>query len=230
VRAEFADELLGSLVDDGRALVLQRPLAYVDADAAHALFARVCERLASGEREAPWSAGVTALPLSRALALPEPQLARVLAAFVEDGRIAYRSGYYATPGYAPKLTAEQSAFFERLFVRDPAAPTAPFSLAAARTALGASKIAGAAVAFETLLASGALVRIDDAVYRGEQIAEIRARLEAALRKDKQITVSAFRELAGTSRKFAVPLIEWFDAAGITMRAGDVRVLRRTRDQ
>jgi selenocysteine-specific elongation factor len=69
--------------------------------------------------------------------------------------------------------------------------------------------------------------VGDAVYRGEQIADIRARLEAALRRDKQIAVSEFRELAGTSRKFAVPLLEWFDAAGVTMRSGDVRVLRRT---
>jgi selenocysteine-specific elongation factor len=73
------------------------------------------------------------------------------------------------------------------------------------------------------------VRVGDAVYRGDQIACIRVRLEAALRKDKQIAVSAFRELVGTSRKFAVPLLEWFDAAGVTMRSGDVRLLRKKPD-
>ncbi|HEY2803638.1 MAG TPA: SelB C-terminal domain-containing protein, partial [Actinomycetota bacterium] len=40
-----------------------------------------------------------------------------------------------------------------------------------------------------------------------------------------ITVSAFRERLGTSRKFALPLLEHFDARGITLRRGDVRVLR-----
>ena len=35
----------------------------------------------------------------------------------------------------------------------------------------------------------------------------------------------FRDLIGTSRKYAVPLLEWFDAAGITIRNGDVRTLR-----
>ena len=71
------------------------------------------------------------------------------------------------------------------------------------------------------------MRVGDAVYRGDQIAGIRSRLEAALRKENQIAVSAFRELLGTSRKFAVPLLEYFDSAGVTMRSGDVRVLRRS---
>lgn len=40
-----------------------------------------------------------------------------------------------------------------------------------------------------------------------------------------ITVSAFRERLGTSRKFALPLLEYLDRQGITRRRGDVRVLR-----
>jgi selenocysteine-specific elongation factor len=40
-------------------------------------------------------------------------------------------------------------------------------------------------------------------------------------------MAEFRDLIGTSRKYAVPLLEWFDAAGITLRNGDVRVLRQT---
>jgi selenocysteine-specific elongation factor len=43
-----------------------------------------------------------------------------------------------------------------------------------------------------------------------------------------ITVSAFREALGTSRKYAVPLLEWFDARGVTRREGDVRVPRSGR--
>jgi hypothetical protein len=38
-------------------------------------------------------------------------------------------------------------------------------------------------------------------------------------------MARFRDLIGTSRKYAVPLLEWFDAVGITIRSGDVRTLR-----
>jgi selenocysteine-specific elongation factor len=40
-----------------------------------------------------------------------------------------------------------------------------------------------------------------------------------------ITVSAFRQALGTSRKYAVPLMEWFDQKGLTRRQGDVRFAR-----
>jgi len=42
---------------------------------------------------------------------------------------------------------------------------------------------------------------------------------------ESITVSAFRERIGTSRKYALPLLEYFDREGLTLRRGDVRVLR-----
>ena len=40
-----------------------------------------------------------------------------------------------------------------------------------------------------------------------------------------ITVSAFREALGTSRKFALPLLEHFDRTGVTRRDGDLRFPR-----
>jgi selenocysteine-specific elongation factor len=40
-----------------------------------------------------------------------------------------------------------------------------------------------------------------------------------------LTVSAFRAALGTSRKFALPLLEWFDHRGITRREGDLRFPR-----
>jgi selenocysteine-specific elongation factor len=44
-------------------------------------------------------------------------------------------------------------------------------------------------------------------------------------RDTGITVSAFREAIGTSRKYAVPLLGWFDQRGVTRREGDLRFPR-----
>jgi selenocysteine-specific elongation factor len=53
-----------------------------------------------------------------------------------------------------------------------------------------------------------------------------AREEGAARAAGEgITVSAFRELLGTSRKYAVPLLEWLDRRGVTRREGDLRFPR-----
>ena len=91
--------------------------------------------------------------------------------------------------------------------------------------LRTAKIAGISQAFDTLVAGGAVVKVGECVYRGTQIARIRQSLETALRAEGQVTASRFRDLVGTSRKFAVPLLEWFDATGVTVRSGDVRMLR-----
>ncbi len=40
-----------------------------------------------------------------------------------------------------------------------------------------------------------------------------------------ITVSALRERLGTSRKYAVPLLEHLDERRLTRRVGDVRIAR-----
>ncbi|HLN64244.1 MAG TPA: SelB C-terminal domain-containing protein, partial [Symbiobacteriaceae bacterium] len=44
-----------------------------------------------------------------------------------------------------------------------------------------------------------------------------------LKAQGKITVSEFRDLLGTTRKFALPLLEWMDEQKITRRAGDERL-------
>jgi selenocysteine-specific elongation factor len=37
-------------------------------------------------------------------------------------------------------------------------------------------------------------------------------------------VAAFKELAGVSRKYAIPLLEYLDRNGVTRRDGDERIM------
>jgi selenocysteine-specific elongation factor len=76
--------------------------------------------------------------------------------------------------------------------------------------------------------SGGLVRISPDLVLTRELVE---RAEAAVREagDAGITVSALREGLGTTRKYAVPLLEHLDRTGVTRRSGDLRFARRTRD-
>ncbi|MDE2571578.1 MAG: SelB C-terminal domain-containing protein, partial [bacterium] len=74
-------------------------------------------------------------------------------------------------------------------------------------------------------AGGALVKINEEVYRRSQIQQIRAKLEEHLRGRAEMTMAEFRDIVGTSRKYSVPLLEWFDLSGVTVRSGDMRRLR-----
>jgi selenocysteine-specific elongation factor len=225
VREERTVAVLDELIEHGFVRKLTKPVGYVDASAADELYAKALQHLVATHRESPWRMGLTSVALARILELPEASISRILATYVDEGRLGYRNGYYAAAGFTPELTAEQRSFFDSAVPVDAANPLVPAPLDAVTAALRSARIRGAAEAYETLLGTGALVKVHDAIYRGTQIAEVRARVEGALRKEGTMTMARFRDLIGTSRKYAVPLLEWFDATGITIRSGDLRMLR-----
>jgi selenocysteine-specific elongation factor len=74
---------------------------------------------------------------------------------------------------------------------------------------------------------GELVKVSPELYFSPRtIAEVENKLVSRLEDDVEgITVSDFRKLIGTTRKFALPLLEYFDRSKVTARVGDVRKLR-----
>jgi selenocysteine-specific elongation factor len=85
-----------------------------------------------------------------------------------------------------------------------------------RSGVGRDVVAAAA-------AGGLVARISsDLVVTPELLARAEAVVRAA---PGGITVSAFREALGTSRKYAVPLLEHLDRTGVSRRDGDLRFPR-----
>jgi selenocysteine-specific elongation factor len=66
----------------------------------------------------------------------------------------------------------------------------------------------------------------DVFYAPGAVAEIKEKLVTHLKENGDITPPQFRDLTGLSRKFMIPLLEYFDQEKVTMRVGDKRVLRR----
>lgn len=225
LREARVEAVLKKLEEQGDVLAVLRPSAYVDAVAAQELLEAALRVLRDEQTREPWIMGATSLALSRALGRPEQLVTRVLGAFADEGRIAHRVGYYASTDHVPHLTREQQAFFESLLPSDAAHPFLPAELAGVVARVRQSQVSGAGRAFDMLLAKGVFVKVSDELYRGTQIAQIRSRVEQFLRERGRMTMAEFRDLIGTSRKYAVPLLEWFDARGITVRSGDYRMLR-----
>jgi selenocysteine-specific elongation factor len=217
---------LNRLLERGDVIRLDKPLAYVAAAAARALLTRVLTNLIEAQRAEPWAMGATTIALSRALGVSENLLVRVLGHFASEGRLIIRHGYYATLEHEPALTLEQRAFFENLVPLDEGQPFVPIPFAGVAAAVRISRLTGASKAFETMLARGTLVKVGDDLYRGAQIGRIVTRVQTFLAANGRMTAAQFRDLLGTSRKYAVPLLEWLDAHGVTIRSGDYRTLRK----
>jgi len=71
---------------------------------------------------------------------------------------------------------------------------------------------------------GLLVKVSDLLFFvPEALEQARVLCENLFQETSQATMSELREAWGISRKFAVPLCEHFDAAGLTVRKDDVRI-------
>jgi selenocysteine-specific elongation factor len=226
VREDAARAAVSALLERGEAVALARPTAYVDGVAFSQFAARLVAELDDAHEREPWAMGVTSLLLARTLGVAEPLMVRLLGTMVEEGRIVQRHGYYATTAHQPKLTTEQRTFFETHVPFDAAAPFVPVSFDEVAVLVKASAISGIGKAFDTLLARGVLVKVGDVLYRGTQIEQAQQRVDAFIVRNGKMSMAEFRDLLGTSRKYAVPLLEWFDSRGITVRSGDYRMLRR----
>ncbi len=77
-----------------------------------------------------------------------------------------------------------------------------------------------------LIEDGRIVRLQPGILMHvEAIAEARSLVEAYLREHGKATVSELKKVLGTSRKYAVPLLEYLDRSGLTRRdASGVRTL------
>jgi len=78
-----------------------------------------------------------------------------------------------------------------------------------------------------LVEQGRLVRVAEFVVHPETIERAKQLARQLCERHGSFTASQFREAANTTRKYAVPLLEFLDQLGVTVRRGDVRVLRGT---
>jgi selenocysteine-specific elongation factor len=75
-----------------------------------------------------------------------------------------------------------------------------------------------------LVESGELVKIDESIYYARTtLDEMRQRILDTMDEHGEINVALMRDVFGTTRKYAIPLLEHFDSQKVTRRVGDVRV-------
>jgi selenocysteine-specific elongation factor len=76
-----------------------------------------------------------------------------------------------------------------------------------------------------LLRDKVLVKIsEDLVFHRDSLAGLRKRVAAEKTKSPRIDVARFKDLIGTTRKYAIPLLEYLDREHVTRRIGDERVI------
>jgi len=217
--------LMKSLIGDGSAMVLgDRAPVYLDAAGFERHRARVREVLAGHHAEHPLMMGLGREELrERALPGVAPDVARALLDRLATARdIRLEKELAALPTHEVAVAGEDEALLllvESAFGEAGLNPPTLEEVIAARR-LHAAK---AQRIYHLLLSRGRLVRIrDGTVYHAEAVARLKESLWKLREERAVIDVAAFKELTGTSRKNAIPLLEHLDAERVTRRRGNDR--------
>ena len=167
-------------------------------------------------RDTPLKAGMPREELRNRLDVSGSVYGHVLPMLVAEGVVAEAGALVRLPDHAVRLTPEQEAAAERFLQALESSPYSPPT---------DHPIQAAVVG--TLVDQGRVVRVKDTVvFAASAYAEMTDRIVARLRDATTITVGDVRDMFGTSRKYALSLLEYLDEQRITRRVGDERVLMR----
>lgn len=78
-----------------------------------------------------------------------------------------------------------------------------------------------------LVGKGRIIKVkEDLYFHEEAIETLQNRVVAFLDANGEMSTPQFKEMTGVSRKYLIPLIEYFDEIRLTIRIGEIRRLRR----
>ena len=193
------------------------------------LVARVREILAQYHRQHPLEPGMTRDALVHALWPGREGAGDLRAAhalldeWVRRGIVATRDEWLHLPGWHPQRDPAVEAKLQRLLaLYEQARWSPPAGVAAAAEAAGLEP--GETARLLALLEQdGKLVRVEPGLwFAAGAVEDALARLRALEAASGPFTVAQARDALGTTRKYALPLLEYFDRRRWTRREGDLR--------
>ena len=199
---------------------------FVHAGAWERLGEEILKALARFHEEQPLQPAVSREELSRRTGSDHEGAVFQAAAewLAADGRVRLESGRLSRPGHQVELTPEQEALRQAIagVLRGGGAQPPDEGELPGRLGRPAAEVVAVVAVMQE---RGDLVRLRDGLlFDAAVLARIESDLVAYLREHGQIEVAGFRELVVTTRRFALPLLNYFDGQGLTRREDDLRRL------
>ncbi|MDH3443050.1 MAG: selenocysteine-specific translation elongation factor [Deltaproteobacteria bacterium] len=155
-----------------------------------------------------------------------PKIFRAIVdALVGAGSIAKEENLLRLASHRVQLGGQEKTLMERIKKLLGEQPLAPPDLKDVEKQLGLNR--GKLTEVVRLLErEGSLVRVTtDMYFLTGSIEQLRSTLKSFLLEKGEMTAASFRDLIGSTRKYTIPLLEFFDRDGLTIRIGDVRRLK-----
>jgi selenocysteine-specific elongation factor len=213
IQTEVADLEQDVRVLEGGWLVHRRGLG--------AFVAAVGEQLEAFYKQHPLRLGLAKEEVRRKLGIGGKEFTALLGAAQRGGHFTVVRERVAVSGRAPALNSGQAKIGEALMSAVMEAGFNPPTVAELRERVKGRDTEEVII---YLIEQGQAIRVGDDLIIGAELLEDGARrTRAHLQAHGKISVAEFRDLLGTTRKFALPLLEWMDEQKVTRRVGDERL-------
>ena len=172
--------------------------------------------------EHPLQPGISREALRAAICaeMPQDSWRALLAELAQGKQIRLQGEVVARSDYRVELSDGEQALARRIGDQLRDAGLDPPDL---HELIPANERAKAGAIVDLLLARGELVRVQNrGVFHAESLEKLRSKLREYATRSKTIDVASFKELAGVTRKNAIPLLEHLDGERATRRVGDRR--------
>jgi selenocysteine-specific elongation factor len=221
-RREF---IQNTMVDSLRAgTVVQIGDRYVTSGSIEDLKQQLIHTIAEFHKRHPLVAGMGKEELREGLRAEQEVFDYVLEQMARGNKLGVTGELAHLPGQGVVLKDEEAASKETI---ESAFASAGLEVPALNEVLAGLKIdqLRARKLVTLLLRDKILVKVtDDLVFHREALDGLRARVLARKSQSPKIDVSAFKDMTGVSRKYAIPLLEYLDRERITRRVGNERVI------
>jgi selenocysteine-specific elongation factor len=227
LESETAKLALQDLLETGQLIVLEegRPaqqddLLVIAAAKWNELKNKTMQIVNSYHINFPLRRGIPREELKSRLKLQARLFTAMLGKLIADSLLIESGSLVASVQHEIKFDNETQAKVRVLMDRFGQNPNSPPSFKECQAEVGEEVL-------RALIESGELVSISaDVVFRKVDYESTVAKIIGTIQAKGQLTLAEVRDLFGTSRKYAQALMEHLDSAGVTMRDGDFRRLRR----
>jgi selenocysteine-specific elongation factor len=149
----------------------------------------------------------------------------VIDALIAEKSIAKEENLLRTAEHRVQLGSQEKSLMDKIKQLLGEQPMSPPELKEIEKRLGVNRNKLNEV-IRLLEREGSVVRVaTDLYFVTSCVDEVRAVLARFLAEKGDVTAASFRDLIGSSRKYTIPLLEYFDREGTTVRIGDVRRLK-----
>lgn len=180
---------------------------------------QIATALAAYHQSYPLRRGMPREELKSRLKLPPRTFNLVIQKLAAEGTLTEGSKWVALPEHVVRFSPFQQVKVNRLMAQFASTPFTPPSIKECLAEVGED-------IFDVLLESGDLIAVsDEVVFRKEDYETMEGKVRQTIRQKEQVTLAEVRDLFHTSRKYVQALLEHLDAAGVTVREGDIRRLK-----